>query len=76
MEWISVEDKLPEKEVTVLVYDLMFVDTDRWNAKKGYDFRTAGVRFGRREKSGWFRSEGVNGNCQITHWMPLPQEPE
>ncbi len=64
-EWISVEDRLPEKNAEVLVChgnwigNLMNVYTyfgnDEWEDDYGYWSRT--------------RDEG------ITHWMPLPAPP-
>ena len=64
-EWISVEDKLPEKNQEVLVYrgdhsGLMnvytYMDKNEWEDDYGYWGRTY--------------DEG------ITHWMPLPKSPE
>jgi hypothetical protein len=64
-EWISVEDRLPEKNTEVLVYhgdwigNLMDVYTylgnDEWEDTSGY----------------W----GSPRNEGITHWMPLPTPP-
>ncbi len=65
MEWISVEEKLPEViknySATVLVF---------------LDYRPAGgtsVRLDRIEGEDW---EKWPGSGDITHWMPLPDPPE
>lgn len=77
MEWISVKDRLPEPEVFVLVYDEFFISGDVHQNNKSYGHhRVPGVRLGYLFESGNFRSEGVNGNCKITHWMPLPEPPK
>jgi hypothetical protein len=73
-EWISVEDRLPEDHILVLVcwshidgggeYDMDYMDEEMWG--------------------GWFnRAEHYNiagGNANeeapYTHWMPLPEPPE
>ena len=63
-EWISVKDRLPEKDVRVLVWmndneeGYTQMDTDRWNCtmEQGYHW----VRWGK----------------NVTHWMPLPQPPK
>lgn len=77
MEWINVKDRFPEPDVVVLVMDRFFVRSDlHQNSKDFLPHREAGIRLGYLFKSGTFRSEGVNGNCDITHWMPLPSPPE
>ncbi len=65
-EWISVKDRLPEKEQEVLCYcgefigDLIKVYTymgnDKWEDDYGY--------FGSAKEEG------------ISHWMPLPEPPK
>lgn len=60
MEWISVEDRLPENDVEILIsrtdgeiYLAVHQDDGRWyDSSEGSD-----VKF-------------------ITHWMPLPLPPE
>jgi len=75
-DWISVEDELPEPYTSVLVYDKLFVRTDRHSNEKyrDYGYRPEGVRFGQLTKIG-MRSEGVNGKCEITHWKPISTPP-
>jgi len=73
MNWISVKDKLPEKRVLVLVRDTSFAKTDAHDDKYELSIkRPFGVRFGYVCDIG-FRVEGTNGECKITHWMPIPQ---
>ena len=65
-EWISVEDRLPERGQTVLCYrgdfrgDMMntyvYLGSDNWEDDYGY--------------RGTAEHEG------ITHWMPLPEAPK
>ena len=63
-EWISVNDRLPELEETVLVLD-----------RRGNKM----VRTLRRlssEKEPSFRPDGLVPQNHITHWMPIPDLPE
>ena len=63
-EWISVKDRLPEKDVRVLVWMqdneeyYTQIDTDRFSCtmEQGYHW----IRWGK----------------SVTHWMPLPQPPK
>ena len=77
-QWISVEDRLPEMDSMVLVYETSFARTDKHDEKfETSKKRPRGVRFGM-YVSGikCFRPEGCNGtDYDITHWMPLPEPP-
>jgi hypothetical protein len=63
-EWISVKERLPEKDIRVLVWmkdneeGYTQMDTDRWGCtmEQGYHW----IRWGK----------------NVTHWMPLPQPPK
>ena len=79
-EWISVKDRLPEKDGYYLVWKAW--GTHRWHevlsfAKDGrkvdkYDFK-------REWKNVWYKYDSEYGYITIdsvTHWMPLPQPPE
>lgn len=47
-----------------------------WVADGGDDHQ-GGICFGRRyEKSGRVQGEGMTGDWQFTHWMPLPPPPK
>jgi len=63
-KWISVKDELPEEGLSVLVYD-------------DYDdrFRVDHVRPYQEEKQRWHTAAGP-GWGYVTHWMPLPDQPE
>lgn len=61
-EWISVDERLPEESVDVLVAlnfgDRVSVDTDRIYGGKWFGYgELRGVRF-------------------VTHWMPFPEAPK
>ena len=61
MEWISVKDRLPEKEDEVLAYEfhgdinIAYIRGNEW----------------RNLESGWAMDK-----THVTHWMPLPEPPK
>lgn len=59
-KWIKVEDKLPELKVRVLVFE-----------RDGF-----GVLSARLSPVGWYLEGCLDIGCNVTHWMPLPKEPE
>ena len=61
--WISVEERLPEDGVEVIVH------SDRF----GGSTHTAYYRHARQE---WFEHNGVRLIPNVWHWMPLPAPPE
>jgi len=63
VEWISVNDKLPDKEVYVLVY----------SKEKGYAIMYYTGYFWESWDSD---SDSIQILHDITHWMPLPEPPE
>lgn len=63
-EWISVEEKLPEKGENVLVYAIAKYIGD---TKIGIDKLEEGER-----RPVWFYTHGW---FEVTHWMPLPEPP-
>lgn len=62
-KWISVEERLPEVDVTVLTLD-------RWGHIHD--------RYMYRHKDGTpvFTAEYLVSTRDVTHWMPLPEMPE
>lgn len=81
MEWISVKKQLPKKDGRYLIRKLIFNHTVWYEvagfAKDGrkvdkYDFQ-------RDWKNVWY---GYDSECgyltlhSVTHWMPIPDEPE
>jgi hypothetical protein len=58
--WISVEDRLPENYIEVLVYD-----TDCGIVIGWYD-----------KEIGDFVAEFISPLDAVTHWMPLPEPPK
>lgn len=77
MEWISIKDKLPELDETVLIFD-------DWKSSDGS--RIKDIRVGHlSEFTTKKTSSGITHNCEwkgtefafnITHWMPLPTPPK
>ncbi len=64
MNWISVKDRLPEVRKDVLVYD------------KEYGTRLA-YWHDQYEPYEWYECTGCGNTLEyITHWMPLPGEPD
>ena len=70
MEWISINDRLPEKGMDCLVFTTSGCQqiaryTDR-NSTYGYNYKEKWFRKGSRQLS----------KKTITHWMPLPEPPK
>ena len=59
-EWISVDERLPDKEGTYLTY----TDKDKMLMDIFCIYPSHGTEF-------W-----VGGNGKVTHWMPLPPPPK
>lgn len=64
MEWIKCKDKLPEKLVDVLTYDVGVCRVGHVIAKQDEGMTTK------------FRSMDSNSTFYPTHWMPLPEPPK
>lgn len=60
--WISVSERLPEEEVT----DVLFYNS-------GYKLCFIGRLYDRIEKTFWDQS--ADTHTQVTHWRPLPKSP-
>lgn len=64
MEWISVEDRLPNPDVKVLVFSKGEIYTDV-------------MRYGEGVGDYWFDLEHMSrGAVNVTHWSPLPEPPQ
>lgn len=62
MEWISIKDRLPEKDIPVLCFDGTYINImEYWYDEK--------------DESVFFNPPSPLKN-NITHWMPLPSPPE
>lgn len=72
MEWISVEDRLPEENEQVLITD----GSDVFYAYKyyyeGWDYQIAEDFDG---EEGVFSTNAMKEK-HVTHWMPLPEPPK
>jgi hypothetical protein len=58
-KWISVDDRLPEIQERILLFD-----------SGGF-----GVLSGRMGSAGWYLEGCLDTNSNITHWQPLPESP-
>jgi len=65
MNWVSVEERLPNPIENVLVY----VDAGK------YSFQSTGSMYPS-EKWTWHRNAIIFPSAKVTHWMPLPQAPD
>lgn len=75
MEWIRVEDKLPDEHETVQAWSNEGTWFPRaWRAWCGDKLHWC---YGNvPDSEGWNWIDGNSGfNCEITHWMPLPEPP-
>ena len=81
-EWISVEDRLPEKKGTFLVY---VKANNKWSGWSGYIKTTwftpcyEGAEDRLQCKKIWYDYDSEFGDYEVrnvTHWMPLPQPPK
>lgn len=63
-EWIKVSDRLPEKNITVMIYE------PHCRESSGYGYT---VFSGDPTRLLGRKSDGT---LWITHWMPLPEPPE
>ncbi len=62
MEWISIEEKLPERQLDVIGSN----SQDEWVGMIYYD------------GDNWYNNNDFKGDCPCypTHWMPLPEPPK
>lgn len=64
MEWISVKDRLPEKNKEVI-----FWDGEEMYVRKSY-------YAGNYEEKDWCYSDCCGCVATATHWTPLPEQPK
>lgn len=79
-EWISVKDRLPEKDGSYLVVSNYFGNHQSINVRS---FAKAGETVSEYdlagEKNVWYRYDSEYGYVStdyVTHWMPIPQPPK
>ena len=65
--WISVDDKLPDSDTTVLIW----YTADSLFGRFG-DYGVTHYR----ESSGWSKASLIGDNQAIFYWMPLPEPPK
>lgn len=86
MDWISVNDRLPEKDQRVLVVYMLQTrpNPTPWygicwftkNLNKIDDYNFYGKKY---KRSGFYNNDSDYGCYEvsgITHWMPLPEFPK
>lgn len=69
-EWISVDDRLPEFETTVLVF---YVVSEKYNVVENGLVRSI-VMTKDSKSAEWIDS--MSNAINPTHWMPLPEPPK
>lgn len=65
--WISVDDKLPDSDITVLVW----YTADSLFGRFG-DYGVTHYR----ESTGWSKASLIGDDQAIFYWMPLPEPPQ
>lgn len=76
-EWISVNERLPDKEGKFLVYRTGFINhiTDILYYTPCYSGHNEGMK----NRAVWFENDSDWGEYEIygvTYWMPLPEAPK
>jgi len=68
MEWISVNEALPEKDEYVILFDksLSLVHEGKLSCSDYYYS----------DRVGYSKKATEDDGCEITHWMPLPAPPK
>ncbi|HMG14876.1 MAG TPA: DUF551 domain-containing protein [Saprospiraceae bacterium] len=77
MEWISVEDRLPENDEDVLVYhaDDFHITVGSFEKDNvSFYIESDGSKF--YTDSGWETEIPWAQKGGVTHWMPLPESPK
>ena len=78
MKWISVKDKLPDKDGRYLCcwgehkYIVIYSFAKKLSKVDKYDFKG-------KNRKGWYDYDsewGYSEMCGVTHWMPLPELPK
>jgi len=71
MEWIKVDDRLPEPGVWVLVYRCV-----RWYDAEVAQYRVPPAGHGFYTRPFWRMADDNAGDAtDVTHWMPMPEPP-
>lgn len=79
-EWISVKDRLPDKEGIYLCFyrycgcDIFRILSFAFNLEEVDEFDFKG-----QNRSGWYNRDsewGYYEMSEVTHWMPLPEPPK
>ena len=74
-EWISVDERLPDKELREL--RLRCKNPDKYYECIVYvQFETFGITCGAYYTDGKFKKDERSPMYHVTHWMPLPEAPK
>ena len=66
-EWISVKDRLPDEDCIVDVWMPEYDDTYK---------RVPDVQYNARQKIFYIEYDFIDITNDVTHWMPLPEQPK
>lgn len=70
-EWISVKDKLPEKQIDVVFYSDPYEWWTGMFTPKNLGYDNDGFKYHQH-----WGDDGYHKIKNVTHWMPLPKPPE
>lgn len=83
MNWISVKDRLPEKDGQYLIYYNDDGFRGVWIDNFAVNLSNVSYCFKGKNRSGWFSYEldysgqyNYEETTSVTHWMPLPEPPK
>lgn len=81
MEWISVKERLPERNEPLIGYnddDVQEVMMDNFEATVLAYSKDRGCFKAKLHSWGWSEvaKNSIDSTVEVTHWMPLPSPPE
>lgn len=78
MNWISVNDRLPEKSCRCIIYADGAVEYGYWDEVSSYNFYDGEIHYSETGGMAFFYldSEDLPALLNATHWMPMPKLPK